>query len=133
MKTECQLKQTDSTSFYKYFALRRGLRLQRSCDLPVYRLDDLVARKRNDDDVAGRRDVHDALRDRDLALAQLVQEPLALLLGSVPDEQWRLLLVEVRRAVVGQVARNEIAHRAEADPAELDLGWEARRLGTRVW
>ena len=123
---------TDSASLYKYFALRRRLLLQRSCDFLVDRFDDIVARERNKDDVTRLCELHDGLGDSDLALAQFMQELLTLVLGSIPDEQ-RRLLVEVVRAVVGEVAGDEIAHRAESDPPELDMSWLAGRLRTRVW
>jgi len=123
---------TDSASLYEYFALRRRLRLQCSCDILVDRFDDIIARQRNKDDVTGLREVHDGLGDSDLALAQFMQELLTLLIGSIPDEQ-RGLLVEVVRAVVGEIAGDKIAHRAEPDPPELDMSWLAWRLRTRVW
>jgi len=86
-------------------------RLQCGRELLVDRSDDVVAGERDQDDVTPRRDVHDALRDGDLAVAELVQELLALLFGSVPDQQ-RGLLLEVGRAMAGEVAGHEIAHRA---------------------
>lgn len=123
---------TDSASLYKYFPLRRRLHLQRSCDILVDRFDDIIVRQRNEDDVTGLRDVHDGLGDSDLVLAQFMQELLTLVLGSIPDEQRRLAF-EVVRAVVGEIAGDEIAHRAEPDPPELDMSWLAWRLRTRVW
>src|SRR6266852_7736270 len=103
---------TDSASLYKYFALRRWLHLQCGCDILVDRFDDIVARQRDKDDVTRLREVHDGLGDSDLALAQFMQELLALLVGSIPDEQ-RGLAFEVVRAVVGEIARDEIAHRSK--------------------
>ena len=92
----------------------------------------MVARDGNKDDVAGLCQLHDVLRDGDLAFAQFTQKLLALLLGSIPDEQ-RRLIVEVGRAMVGEIAGHEMAHSAEPDPPDMDLGWEAWCLGTRVW
>ena len=34
--------------------------------------------------------------------------------------------------MVGEITRHEIAHSAEPDPSDLDLGWEAGRLRARV-
>ena len=113
----------------------RAPRLQRSREFLVHRSDDIVAGERKHDDVALCRDVHDGLRDSDLAIAELVQKLLALLFGSVPDQQRRLLLllIEVGPAMVGEVAGHEITHRAQPDPPDLDRGVLIWRLRTRVW
>jgi hypothetical protein len=123
---------TDSASLYKYFALRRWLHLQRSCDILVDRFDDIIARQRSEDDVTGLREVNGGLGDSDFVLAQFMLELLTLILGPSPDEQRRLVF-EVVRAVVGEIAGDEMAHRTEPDPPELDMSWLAWRLRTRVW
>lgn len=110
----------------------RAPRLQRSREFLVHRSDDIVAGERKDDDVTLCGDVHDGLRDSDLAIAELAQELLALLFGSVPDQQ-RGLLLEVGPAMVGEVASHEITHRAQPDPPDLDRGVLTWRRGTRVW
>ena len=105
--------------------------LKRSSNLFVHGLDDFVAGKRRKDDVALGRDVHDGIGDRDLVPPQFLQQPLALLFRSVPDEK-RGLLLEVGRAVVGEIARHEVTHRAEPDPANMDLVLTTWCLGPRI-
>lgn len=99
----------------------RAPRLQRSREFLVHRPDDIVAGERKHDDVTLCRNVHDGLRDGDLAIAELAQKLLAFIFGSVPDQQ-RGLLLEVGLAIVGEVAGHEITHRAQPDPPDLDLG-----------
>jgi hypothetical protein len=89
----------------------RASRLQCGHELLVHRFNDLVARERRQDDITLCGDVHDGLRDGDLAITQLAQELLALLFGSVPYQQ-RGLIFNVGRAMLGEVACHLIAHGA---------------------